>query len=78
MATTPPRDLAGQLIHLDSKFCRVHFKLPQKEARWRARREFRFFPADAYLTEIDHWRELADGHIEFTVKRLRERKTALK
>jgi hypothetical protein len=75
MAKTP-RDLAGQLVHLDSKFCRVYFKLPQEEARLRARREFRFFPAETYLTEIDQWQELPDGHIEFTVKRLRQRKPA--
>jgi hypothetical protein len=77
MAATP-HDLAGRVIHLDNKFCRVHFRLPQKKARWRARREFRFFPAEAYLTEIEHWRELADGDIEFTVKRLRERRPPLK
>jgi hypothetical protein len=77
MATTP-HDLAGRVIHLDNRFCRIHFKLPQKQARWRARREFRFFPADAYLTEIEQWRALADGDIEFTVKRLRERRPPLK
>jgi hypothetical protein len=71
-----PRDLAGRLVHLDSEFCRIRFKLPEGEARLRARREFRFFPAEMYLTEIDRWQEMPDGYIEFTVKRLRQRRPA--
>jgi hypothetical protein len=67
-----PRDLAGQLIaDCDDRFCRVKFKLPLEEARLRAKREFKFFPADTYLTEIDHWREIPDGLVEFSVRRLR-------
>jgi hypothetical protein len=52
-----PRDFAGRLVaDKDSKFCRLHFKLPQEEARLRARREFKFFPVETYLTEIDQWK----------------------
>ena len=74
----PPGDIAGRFIYVDSLFCRVHFKLPEKEARWRARREFRFFPVDAYLTEIDEWQELPNGQIAFSVKRLRQPKPAFR
>ena len=28
------------------------------------------FPKAAYMTEIESWRELADGKIEFTMRRL--------
>jgi hypothetical protein len=27
-------------------------------------------PEAAYMTEIEHWRELPDGRIEFTMRRL--------
>ena len=71
-----PRDLAGRLVADadDDQFCRVMFNLPREEARLRAKREFKFFPADAYLTEIDQWQERSGGMVEFSVKRLRQRK----
>jgi hypothetical protein len=28
------------------------------------------FPKAAYMTEVESWRELADGRIEFTMRRL--------
>ena len=28
------------------------------------------YPKAAYMTEIEYWRELADGRIEFTIRRL--------
>jgi hypothetical protein len=28
------------------------------------------YPKAAYMTEIEHWRELPDGRIEFTTRRL--------
>jgi hypothetical protein len=31
---------------------------------------FSAFPKQAYMTEIESWRELADGQIEFTMRRL--------
>ena len=69
-----PHDLAGRLVaDRDSRFCRVNFKLPLEAARLRAKREFNFFPAESYLTEIEYWRELRDGLVEFSVKRLRDR-----
>jgi hypothetical protein len=44
--------------------------LPRHEARDKAREWFARFPKAAYMTEIEFWRELADGSIEFTIRRL--------
>ena len=51
-------------------FRRVTFALPREEAREKAREVFRRFPKPAYMTEIESWRELPDGRIEFTMRRL--------
>jgi hypothetical protein len=63
MGTTEPRrDDAGYL--------RETFVLPRDEARALARDWFNRFPKAAYMTEIEWWRELEDGRIEFTMRRL--------
>jgi hypothetical protein len=49
---------------------RETFALPRLEARDKAREWFAKFPKAAYMTEIEFWRELADGRIEFTIRRL--------
>ncbi|HYP58643.1 MAG TPA: hypothetical protein VEQ35_10235 [Beijerinckia sp.] len=49
---------------------RETFTLPRAEARDKAREWFLKFPKAAYMTEIEFWRELADGRIEFTIRRL--------
>ncbi len=46
------------------------FTLPREQAREMARTWFDRFPKAAYMTEIESWRELADGTIEFTIRRL--------
>jgi hypothetical protein len=46
------------------------FVLPRAEAREKAREAFCRFPKAAYMTEIEWWRELDDGRIEFTIRRL--------
>ena len=51
-------------------FRRETFALPREEARAKAREMFNRFPRPAYMTEIESWRELSDGRIEFTVRRL--------
>ena len=51
-------------------FRRETFALPRLEAREKAREMFRRFPKPAYMTEIESWRELPDGRIEFTMRRL--------
>jgi hypothetical protein len=49
---------------------RETFTLPRIEAREKAREWFSKFPKAAYMTEIERWRELDDGRIEFTIRRL--------
>lgn len=49
---------------------RETYTLPRVEARDKAQEWFQRFPKAAYMTEIEFWRELADGRIEFTIRRL--------
>lgn len=49
---------------------RESFTLPREQAREKAREFFQTFPKAAYMTEIESWRELDDGRIEFTMRRL--------
>jgi hypothetical protein len=73
-----PRDLArrmaqdGQRRRLSrtDPFRRETFSLPREAAREKAREMFRRYPKAAYMTAIESWRELPDGGIEFTMRRL--------
>jgi len=70
-----PADLAARARQALQKrktdaFRRETFALPRIEAREKAREMFRRFPKPAYMTEIESWRELPDGRIEFTMRRL--------
>ncbi len=49
---------------------RETYTLPRGEARDKAQEWFQRFPKAAYMTEIEFWRELSDGQIEFTIRRL--------
>jgi len=49
---------------------RATFVLARPEARAKAREWFDLYPKAAYMTEIEDWRELSDGRIEFTIRRL--------
>ena len=51
-------------------FRRDTFALPREQAREKAREMFDRFPKPAYMTEIESWRVLPDGRIEFTMRRL--------
>jgi len=51
-------------------FHRETFVLEREAAREKARDLFRRFPKAAYMTEVESWRELTDGRIEFTMRRL--------
>ena len=51
-------------------WCRETFTLPREEARAAARAWLDRFPKAAYMSDIESWRELADGRIEFTMRRL--------
>jgi hypothetical protein len=54
----------------DDVWRRETYCLPRGEAREKALEWFERYPKAAYMTEIEFWRELADGRIEFTVRRL--------
>jgi hypothetical protein len=68
------RRMAGNRAHLESErrdsFRRETFSLPREVAREKAREMFARFPKAAYMTAIESWRELPDGAIEFTMRRL--------
>ena len=49
---------------------RETYTLPRLDARTKAQEWFAKFPKAAYMTEIEFWRELSDGRIEFTIRRL--------
>jgi hypothetical protein len=69
-----PRDLAdgmaGRSRH-DDGFLRETFTLPRDKARTRARDFLVRYPKQAYMSGVESWRELPDGDIEFTMRRLR-------
>ena len=55
---------------IDDGFRRETFALEREAARAQAREFFRRYPKAAYMTEVELWRELPDGRIEFTMRRL--------
>jgi len=73
-----PGDVAGRAAHGLRKrgatrgdgWRRESFTLAREEARAKAREWFDHYPKAAYMTEIESWRELSDGRIEFTIRRL--------
>ncbi|MGL4323601.1 MAG: hypothetical protein ACRCTD_06115 [Beijerinckiaceae bacterium] len=54
----------------DDDFRRETFALTRDEARATARDWFARYPKQAYMTAVERWRELPDGRIEFTMRRL--------
>ena len=69
-----PRDLADRIAarrQPDDGFSRETFCLPRDDARRTARDFLTRFPKAAYMTEVENWRELPGGEIEFTMRRLR-------
>ena len=51
-------------------FVRESFALPREAARDRAKAWLTDYPKQAYMSAVDAWRELPDGRIEFTMRRL--------
>jgi hypothetical protein len=49
---------------------RQTYRLPRPEAQRTARDWFNRYPKAAYMTEVESWRVLDDGLIEFTMRRL--------
>ena len=70
-----PRDLADRMADrrkkLDDGYLRETFTLPRDKARIRARDFLTRYPKAAYMSGVESWRELPDGDIEFTMRRLR-------
>jgi hypothetical protein len=68
-----PRDLASRMAgrrRPDDGYLRETFTLPREAARLRARDFLNRYPKAAYMSAVESWRELPDGEIEFTMRRL--------
>ena len=79
MSYSRPKDIAHRMAGSSARlksaarrdsYRRETFSLPREAAREKAREMFRRFPKAAYMTAIESWRELPDGGIEFTMRRL--------
>lgn len=70
-----PRDSGGAAIAENAAtpigaFARETFRLPRDKARETAKAWFDRYPKAAYMTQVETWRVLDDGMIEFTMRRL--------
>jgi hypothetical protein len=67
-----PRNLADRMVG-SRKLSDLHetFTLSLDDARLKARAILDQSPQDGYLTIVEQWRQLPDGQIEFTMRRLR-------
>jgi hypothetical protein len=76
-----PRDLAERMARRrkvaatsadggGDGYLRETFTLPRPAARARAQAFFARYPKAGYMSEVEHWRELPGGDIEFTMRRL--------
>ena len=68
-----PRDLAERMAGRrtrDDGYLRETFSLPREKARAKARDFLTRYPKQAYMSVVESWRELPDGKIEFTMRRL--------
>jgi hypothetical protein len=63
-------DLRDQSERSDDRLPHEIFRLPVQEARTKARQFLNESPAGGYTTIIENWRQLSDGQIEFTIRRL--------
>jgi hypothetical protein len=63
-----PRDLANRISGAQQPEI---FTLPIEAARLKAREIIDQFPSGDVLTIVENWRQLPDGQIEFTMRRLR-------
>jgi hypothetical protein len=64
------RDLRDLSKRSDERLLYENFKLPLQEARSKARQILNESPAGGYTTIIENWRQLTDGQIEFTTRRV--------
>jgi hypothetical protein len=76
-----PRDLAERMARRRQEaaksgdrpgdgYLRESFTLPRAAARARAQAFFARYPKAGYMSEVESWRELPGGDIEFTMRRL--------
>ncbi|MGC2780151.1 MAG: hypothetical protein WA418_31375 [Bradyrhizobium sp.] len=68
-----PRDIASRMAARRRKgdgYVRDTFTLPREEARAKARDYLTRYPKGGYMSAVESWRELPDGAIEFTMRRL--------
>lgn len=76
-----PRDLAERMARRRKQaagaggtagdgYLRESFTLPRAAARARAQAFFARYPKAGYMSEVETWRELSGGDIEFTMRRL--------
>jgi hypothetical protein len=68
-----PRDVASRMADRRRKgdgYVRDTFTLPREEARAKARDYLTRYPKGGYMSVVESWRELPDGAIEFTMRRL--------
>lgn len=76
-----PRDLAERMARRRKQaagsgdkaadgYLRESFTLRRAAARARARAFFARYPKAGYMSEVETWRELPGGDIEFTMRRL--------
>ena len=74
-----PRDLADRMSRrkrpgdkrVGDGYLRETFTLPREKARMKARDFLARYPKAGYMSAVESWRELEDGEIEFTMRRLR-------
>ena len=68
-----PRDLADRMAgrrKVADGYLRETFTLPREKARAKARDFLNRYPKAGYMSEVEDWRELPGGEIEFTMRRL--------
>ena len=73
-----PRDLAERSSDFrdlrklkdDDGSMRDTYTLPVSAARLKARQILNEYPTGGYVTILENWRQLPDGQIEFTIRRL--------
>jgi hypothetical protein len=65
-----PSDLAERIFNRRES-TRETFRLPVEAARVKAREILDQLPQGGYTTIVEQWRQLSDGQIEFTMRRLR-------
>jgi hypothetical protein len=66
-----PSDLAERMSAHRESTTGLKFKLPLELARAKVRGLLNETPLGGYSTIVEHWCQLPDGQIEFTVRRLR-------